>query len=137
MWDHLWHQEDAFSGRVGDGVLGSLGEMQPGSMCCLFLVPELPRIPSFFTTPVLGAACHDLILSCLLQISPGCLSVISSTQFRVTFRRVLAVSQPSMEYPCLLIAFVGSGQILFGPSMLLCKHQQASSKMSFKKPFPK
>lgn len=33
--------EDAFSGRVGDGILGSLGEMQPGSTCCLFLVPEL------------------------------------------------------------------------------------------------
>lgn len=133
-----WHQQGAVSGRVGDGILGSLGKTHPGSMCCLVLVPELPRIPSFFPIPVLSAACLDLILSYLLQISAECLSVTSPTQLHIQGDfQMRAGYQPGKHGTSLLSKSIfGINQILLSPSMLLCEYQQASSKMSFKKHFP-
>lgn len=105
-------------------------------MCCLFFVLELPRISSFFPVAVLSASCHALILGYTSLISwllisdsfppPNCV-------FRVIFKCILAIIQVNMTHLWLLIAFVGSRNILLSASTLSCKCRQVNSRASFKK----
>lgn len=109
----------------GDGVLGSSGEKQPGSMCCLFLVLELPRIQSFFPLFLCSVPLAWICYSAGSDISWVFISELLHPTAPSEWLSDRAGYQPAKHGISLPFnGIFGIKSDSFQPWLLLCKHQQ-------------